>query len=387
MMPPCVLSQALCVLILIFAVDESRARSPELSAHYWFNNPVFRLHDDRAIVLWFFSLKNQRPGAELERTILTLRRIAANPDVVVIGLTPDRRAAVQRLIRKYGIPFTIGAESRSYRDFGIRRLPALLRIDRRGGDRAEPIEIGDLTELAPDYQRWGSADLAQLTTPWQLRALIESQAEGKLRRAGVGRLYEMSDPQEFAGWAAQWMPHEPDPWVRGALDLYRDRALGIERHDDELSPSAAALREYRANPDAPEWLPVRSFFATRPNSVDELMQALKQHKGNSPVDLVMRRRVVDALMDVPQAQKPQARTALMQLLPGESDPSIRLLATMALGEICQPGDEEVAQLLEALAQEEANTWRVRPMMEYVSYYLRTGEEDARNMPPPLSARP
>ncbi len=376
----------MCVSLYAVARAGGADPAPEIQARYWFNNPVFRLHDDRTVVLWFFSLKDRRRSGELEQTVRALRRVAANPRVVVIGLTPDRRSAAQRFIRKYRVPFTIGAGSRSHRDFGVRRLPALLRIDRRGRSEPEPLTVEELSSLEPDYGQWQPSDLSRLTTPWQLRALIESEADGRIRRAAVARLYELSEAREFARWAEGQVSREPDPWVRGALDMYRDRALGVERRDDEPSPSAAAYRQYRANPDVPEWESVRQFIDQTRNT-QQLVEQLARHGGDAPADLVIRRLAVESLSLVSEQERPVARKALMELLVDEPDPSVRLLAVMALSEVCEPGDEEVASLLDALARREPNTYRVRPMMEYISYYLRTGDEDVRNMPSPVAASP
>ena len=72
----------------------------------------------------------------------------------------------------------------------------------------------------------------------------------------------------------------------------------------------------------------------------------------------------------------------MEIITVELDPSIRMIATMGLGEICASGDNEVADFLQEMAALEENITRVRPMMEYVSHIIRTGQEDERTMSPP-----
>ncbi|RMF83476.1 MAG: hypothetical protein D6744_04580, partial [Planctomycetota bacterium] len=84
-----------------------------LDARYWFNNPVFRLHDDRAVVLFLFEVR-ERDRSTLE-AVRALNRVAARPDTVVIGLTPDGRQEVETFIRRHRVRFTVGAGSRNAR--------------------------------------------------------------------------------------------------------------------------------------------------------------------------------------------------------------------------------------------------------------------------------
>lgn len=60
------------VIALLFALaqdadttprSESRAAEPrtaEIHARHWFNNPVYRIHDDRTVVLFFFDARDEK---------------------------------------------------------------------------------------------------------------------------------------------------------------------------------------------------------------------------------------------------------------------------------------------------------------------------------------
>lgn len=76
-----------------------------------------------------------------------------------------------------------------------------------------------------------------------------------------------------------------------------------------------------------------------------------------------------------------ARELLLEAARNDADRSIRMIAAMQLGTICAPGDYDVADSLDAIAAAEPEELQTRPMMEYVSEYLRTGVEDSRFMAP------
>ncbi|HMQ14728.1 MAG TPA: hypothetical protein PKC49_02030 [Phycisphaerae bacterium] len=80
------------------------------------------------------------------------------------------------------------------------------------------------------------------------------------------------------------------------------------------------------------------------------------------------------------ADRAGALEALRQIVSIDADPSIRLVATMKLGELSPTGDFETAGLLDELARLEPNELRVRSMMEYVANLIRTGDEDANRVP-------
>jgi len=360
----------------------SRAR-PELKARWWFNNPVYRINDRRDVVLFFFEAKSSRHRDDTARITRLLNRLAINPDVVVIGLTRDSRTAAQRFISKHKVRFTVGAGSDCQRAFGIKRLPALLRVA-RGDDEADvaPVAPDDLEDLLPDFESFGADDLAGLTEAWQLRAFVESDAPERLRRKAVKRLFETADPNEFVAFAAERLPVEHNPWIRARLEYYSDLARGIQRDDEQPTPSALAHIAYREDPGADEWAAVRRFEARMDKglSAADLVAAFEQHASMEPADLVIRRKIATELGFA--GEPATAREALLRLLPLEPDPSIRMYLAFSLSEVCPAGDEEAASLLEDLASSETNVLRVRPMLEYLAFYIRTGEEDAEKMPAP-----
>ncbi len=117
-----------CLALVASPTPEPPAR-PEVHAKAWFNNPPFRLNDDRDVVLLFFSAKD--PERSLTPIVRRLNQVCRRPDTVVLGLTADGRGEAQAFIKRYRVQFTIGASSRSPRDFKIAKTPAIIRIKRK----------------------------------------------------------------------------------------------------------------------------------------------------------------------------------------------------------------------------------------------------------------
>ena len=119
-------------------VDGKSTAGPnaEIEAKCWFNNPVYRLRDDRRVVLFFFECDSKEAAAWTKR----LNRMSRRPDMVIIGLTDDGRAAAERFIKRRNVRFTIGAGSRTAKRLGIRELPALRVVDAKDRSRIRVAE-------------------------------------------------------------------------------------------------------------------------------------------------------------------------------------------------------------------------------------------------------
>jgi hypothetical protein len=85
---------------------------------------------------------------------------------------------------------------------------------------------------------------------------------------------------------------------------------------------------------------------------------------------VIRRYITEEFKNCPD--RTAARAALAEIVGVDPDFSIRLVATMGLGQVCQVGDTEIADYLDGLAAAEPHLLNVKPTMEYTSDYLRTG---------------
>lgn len=376
-----------CALLVAGAAPPAvgdAAPAPELHARHWFNNPAPRLRDDRDVLLLFFSTRESDGAPWIGR----LNRIARGGHTVVIALTADSRGDAERFIEKNRVRFTVGAGSRSARDFGITRLPALLKIDRRRDGAVQPLELEALDPGAAAPGRWGpygNENVEGVTDPRELEELAASDAFWFARRTAVRRLYEVLDAPTFISFAEQRLSEERDPYVRGALEFYRMKAAGAAV-PEARPPSVEYERAY--DPAAPQWKKAAGYLeGPAPDGARGLAGAPVQRlaevywacQSEDPNDVLIRSRIV---AQVHQAQdRAAARSFLLRALPGERDPGIRGTIAAALPLICPPGDAEAAAVLENAAAAEADVLRVRPVMEWAARYLRTGQGDTNEIDP------
>lgn len=196
------------------------------------------------------------------------------------------------------------------------------------------------------------------------------------------RLFESLPADAFIALADEHLPKEGNPFVRGELRFRRALAAGEPRSDQARTQAARALVEFNQQPSDPRWKPVQGYMAERSaqSPVPTLMEDYAARlESSATTDVLIRRLIVERLL----SQSPDrlaALAGLRQIVTVDPDPSIRLVATIKLGELCTPGDYDTADLLDELALLEPNELRVRSMMEYVAQVLRTGEEDADRMP-------
>jgi len=353
------------------------AAAQDLTARKWYNNPVFRLHDDRAVILFFFRTGER--SSETLAIVKKLNRLASSGEIVVIGLTEDPPGQVERFIRKHRVRFTIGAGSKCSKKFAIEKLPATLYWAR--GIRNVPGNPDPtlLERLAPVKGPAPESLPPEVNSAWEIESFIESQAQASARQAAVKRLWEefgKENPQDFLAFAESRLADEPDPWVRGEL-RYRSRlARGEPTSEADLNPSVKASHRYRASPDSPEWQSVRALEAVLPQlQAAQLLAEYERRTGDDDVNLLCRRLIIQRLGQL--EDRPAARQALMQILPGESDASNRFHAAARLRDVCETGDEAAAALLDELARVEPHTLRTRPIMEATAEVIRTGRIASR----------
>lgn len=351
----------------------------ELRAGCWLNHRVGRLRDDRLVVLYVFDA-SARPDRQTARALRLLNRLARRRATLVVGLTPSDCRTAGRFVHRYRVRFPVGADSPTARALAAEGLPRLLRLDHAGGKGLRPrsLEPEQLAALLPAGQQYTADDVRRLREPWQLVQVVRSRAPYEVRELAVRRLHELSDPQAFIEVADALLADEPNPWVRSWLEYYRDLASGVDRPGlEQHTPSTSAWLDYRSNPDAPQWKAVHTFLQSmhKQYTVDLLLDALRDHAGDTPADLVIRRLAAQELVNLAADHKPQVRDRLMQWLPSESDPSVRMYLAYALSYACEPGDSQAAQLLRDLAAVETRIVLVRPELEYLARVIETGEED------------
>lgn len=362
------------LLAALLASPESLQSMP-IDAACW-RNLALRPFDQRRVLLLMFNVTDSETDVLIER----LNRLSRRRDLLVLGISPDACRDVERYCEKKRIRFAVGAESKAPRRARV-KLPALFLIQRAEGRSAwrdvRPDALDELLKRPPMSTPDWNADIPRQ----ELIDLIDSDAEGQCRSDAVRKLAELMTPEEFSDFAAERLAEEPDPWVRGAFEFARRKLTGDPLPDDRMSESARLLREYNGQPDDPRWQTVRAFVDKhRTLSAAELAQAYAAHAGDAPQDVLIRRIAVNALWEA--TDRDTARRALLEAAARDPDESIRLFAVMGLSEVSTPGDQSTADLLEELARIEPNILRVRPMMQYVAFYLRTGNEDSLDMPVP-----
>ena len=354
----------------------ARAEDREIGARHWFNNPVYRLHDDRRVVLFFFRCDDKASA----RWTSDLNRLSRRSDLVIIGLTSDDRQAAERFMSRCKVCFTVGAESRSAKLFGVERLPALFAVNRNDRDQVQPVDLLDIQDLlATMGGEPPDRELSEIDSAEELKRYIETVSHGDKRESAVCKLWDLlgsEDADGFIEFAERRLPVEPDPFVRGELRYWRNIAQGIEQHDRERSPSSTHFVAFRDNPDAPEWAAARAFRDSKEQrSAAKLLEEYRGRLDDEPNNVLIRDFVVRELHRFKdRADREQARAALMEIVAEDPDRSIRLYAVGGLGHICDIGDTEAADYLDAIAEDEPYVLVVRPAMEYTANYLRTGEE-------------
>lgn len=393
----------LAILMATMLVSQSGApRDParvELEARQWFNNPVYRLHDDRTVFLFFFTLEKNEAGETSRRWAQQLNKYALKKEYVIIGLTTASPFDVEKFIKEARIRFTVGAGSNVVKALKIDRFPKILRIERRtetpAGKTAEPkLEWKFFDVLEETTQVLGSLEADDMPTlsnmgPFDLMDYIEGPNDGWYRATAVRRLFESIPREELLRYAQARLPVEPHPWVRGKLQYCSEVAAGTRKDDDGPSISSRANTEFRQNPEAEQWAPVRAYLAI-PAEVradpGKAFEIYRQNGGFDPVETLIRRMVVYDVWhlcenDPVQCERYRAevRTMLLEVAMMDNDPSIRMLACMGLAQICATGDIEAAERIEALAAVEPEILRTRPMMEFVANAIRTGVDDSNQM--------
>lgn len=384
------------LILLVLGYSTVADVPPELKAGRWFNNPVFRLNDHRDVLLFFFVVNDSPSAKEGLRWVEKLNRLANRPDVVVIGLTSASRAATEKFIEAAKPRFAIGAASASARDYKITKFPSVIRLERHRGEAKkggadqfvvpsgldpnwEPIEYAGLealdAKLAATNEGGGyvEPDLASMTLV-ELKAFAAGDSFGMDRATAVQMVFQAVPHDEFVKYADERLDAESNPWAKGTLRYYRDVAAGVRKDDAQQSASARAVNEFEKNPDDASWAEVRAYLAqTNEDRGDfnKVWTAYQSHVTEGSADALVRRHAIHDLWHR-CADDDSVRSALLQAAGLDPDHSIRMIATMALGERCEVGDEEAALRLDQIADIETEILNTRPMMERVAERIRGG---------------
>lgn len=305
----------------------------------------------------------------MPRLVGRLSKVAGRRDLLVIGLTQSTRSAVDRVLRNLEISFAVGYGSRSDRDFGIKRTPAMILVKRGAKLTTSEISSEELDTFVPEWMS-PEASAAQFTDEWELRQFVEGPGDSLERRQAVKLLYDKLPPDEFIQLADELIESESNPDVRCRAMYWKRVAQGEDLEYQVLAPSMSYEQQLQAAPNDPAWREISSFPLESLKNPEVALETYAAHMSEAPADVLLRKRCVEIFTSI--SDKPAIRAAMMRLLPLEPDFGIRGLLTSALVQSCEVGDLEAADLLSKLAESEDNLYHVRPWMENSAIYLRTG---------------
>ena len=335
--------------------------------------------EDRTFVLFFFStLQRESASPWIEK----LNKLRGRKEFLVVGLSPETKERVSKFVEEQKVQFMVGIKSKAYKKFDIKTFPRVVVIPPRKCDQPIAPEALSLEHFdrrfssLPDADPLISGAFDENSSINLLRRHASEDPDESAAHQSLNLLRSKLPPDEFLALCDQLLQEEENVFRKGNLLFQRQRGdPGIAESDKEplFSPSALAQHEERTIPDDPKWAPIAEFNAQLSHRTEaELFEDFLDHLSDDPVDARIRSSIPHALGR--SSDKRQARSLLMQMLPLETDFGVRQQIVGRLSDVCNPGDLEVADFLEDHLRIETNVRVVRPMMEYVIRYLRTGEE-------------
>lgn len=365
-------------------------RPLEIRANHWFNSFTIRVPENRSYVLMFFSTVQGKE--ETKRYLSRLSRIQHAGEVVVVGLSAESSKRVGAFVTKHKIQFPVGAESRDYKRFGIKRFPAIVFID--GGNQRHrgklPVWSIDQLEDYVNLPHAGSAlDSSDFDADSSLESLVEHtrrNPDDMARRRALTLLRDQMEVGAFMALCDELLESAEEMTLRGNIAYQRHLANPNEPlKEARVSPSTLARRARRETIGGAEWQRIRDYEANATGlSQDQLVADFfdNQDREMDSEGLLIRREIASRFNSIAEdgtvEEKRAAKSNLMKILPGEPDAAIRLWLVGALWSTTAPGDLAVADFLTEQLQSEPNIRSVRPMMETVIRCMRTGEGPCDN---------
>ncbi|RME39639.1 MAG: hypothetical protein D6788_05035 [Planctomycetota bacterium] len=372
----------------------------QITAQKFFNLHDYRLHDDRTVVLFFFTSFQHR---SLKPYLASLQRLDARRDTTVIAVSPEPPRRIERFIARHNVRFVVAAGSKAHEGFKLRPrdFPKVVVLRPPGAARRTngvniledfseldalfpPTEEPETVTLASgEVLQSGAFDASSPTELLERHASSDPDRSERLR--AVSLLRKKLPPEEFMRFcdtlwtSGNWGTE--GHWIadRGWLAYQKHLADPGQPDKQPLFPlSIVASRAYREHPDDPRWDRLETYLDSMPErSADELVDDYFAHQGDALADLQIRRQIVRALEGQARERHVEAGRAigfLRQMLSQEPDAGIRQRIVGAICALGEAGDKELADFLEAQLQTEKDVRLVRPMLEYTIRYLRTGKE-------------
>jgi hypothetical protein len=364
----------------------------ELDAKTWWNAPAIRIPDDRTYVILFFT---SRVEEKVVPHLKALERLSRRRNVEVVALSPEPEDKVRSFVEKHKPPFAVGASTTAFRRLRVRRWPQLVILrpadkQDRGPNREEiDLSAGALLDVE---KRLGAHDdpvpieatSINETTPRDLllRCVLHSPDVGA-RLCALPFLREKMSPADFLPLCDRLLaeggpPNLTVPWRAGWL-----QALAYQRHlaasppmaeVPEYSPEGRAFRDLlRAGVDA-QLLQDIYQVQLRSKPLAGVREDYLTHRTADPKDVLLRERVAGHLQECAATDKAAVRALAMELLPLESEFSVRIMLLHALYQACSPGDDEAIAFLERQLEFDREPYGARPFIQCLLDYLRTGVE-------------
>lgn len=104
-------------------------RAPEIDAQCWFNAQPKRLHDAPRLILLEFWSVHSRESRQFVDVLSKFHEAYSDGRLLIVALTEDQCVKVRNFIHRTKLPYKVGAESRSFKHYGIEDLPSILLID------------------------------------------------------------------------------------------------------------------------------------------------------------------------------------------------------------------------------------------------------------------
>ncbi len=364
-----------CVLTCLTAGDQ---KPIELKPGAWINAPTVRVPDDRTYVLLFFTTFQER---ETRPFLVEVNKLRGRSDTVVIGLSAESKERVKKFVEKHKIRFAVGAASRAYKRFDIKKFPrvVILKQDadqtRTATTFAKPDWLASWFPQTHPLPRLKPGAFDDVSSVERLtRYALTCEDDDSDRKRALNILRSKLPAEEFMRLCDQILEDEFRPGPRGAVAYQKHLAdPGAPDKEPLYAPSVRARQHMQASADDPKWDRVHDYYLRideRPS--EQLVEDFSDPLTEDPADLLIRKGIPTAMEKRPDREF--VRQSLMRMLPDEPDFVVRARIVGAFLDVCTPGDFACADFLDEQRKTETNIRAVRPMMEYTIRYLRTGEE-------------
>ncbi len=375
------------IAVAFLCLPSTGNKPTEITAKHWINPHTMRVPDKRTYVVLFFS--TVRGEKETRRYVSQLNKLRNKRDIVAMGLSAESSTRVEKYVKEKHLRFLVGAESKAYRQFRIKKFPTLVILDPKQRATGAPGEIVPLDDL-DEYVDWSEEDSSEPSVSSQFNSessvdILQQHArynsDKYQRQRAIDMLRKRMNSKEFMSLCDELLASAESSTMRGHIAYNKHLAdPSVKEKEPYLAPGIVAGQARRENPDASEWQRVRDYEAIVDALSPEQLAADffdNQVDASDKQSLLIRREIGNRFNHISETGSPDekavARDILMQMIPGEPDAAVRLWLVGALWSTVSAGNVEVGDFIEDQLKTERNIRSVRPLMETVLRCMRTGE--------------